>query len=67
MNNDIKFLFVIFSASSENKTRTYKKIENCRVVCYDFKTDQNSGIKEIPVTIVDSIESIFEEIYKIIV
>lgn len=67
LNNDIKFLFVIFSASSENKTRTYKKVENCRVVCYDFKTDQNSGIKEIPVTIVDSIESIFEEIYKIIV
>ena len=66
LNNDIKFLYVIFHATSENKTRTYKKEENCRVICYDFRTDKKSQEKNITPTIVDSIETIFEEIYNTI-
>ena len=67
LNEDIKLLYVIFHATSKNKTQTYKKVENCRVICYDFRTDKKSQEKNITPTIVDSIESIFEEIYNTII
>lgn len=67
LNNDIKFLYVIFHVTSKNKTRTYKNEENCRVICYDFRTDKKSHEKNITPTIVDSIETIFEEIYDTII
>lgn len=67
LDKNINFLYIIFSASSKIKTNTYKKVGGCRVVCYDFKTDKDSQIKGITPQIVDSIETIFEEIYETII
>lgn len=66
LDEDIVFLYVIFSCSSKNKAKTYKKVDNCRIVCYDFKTDKDSQIKGIEPKIIDSIELILDEIYTII-
>lgn len=67
LNENINFLYLIFSCSSERKANTYKKVENCRVVCYDFKTDNDSQVKGIEPKIVDPIECVLDEIYNIII
>lgn len=67
LDKNINFIYIIFSANSKLKTNTYKKVEACRVICYDFRTDKDSQIKGITPQIVDSIENIFEEIYETII
>ena len=42
-------------------------MDNCRIICTDFKTDPDSKIKGIEPQLVDPIENIFDEIYKKIV
>ncbi|MEN6290442.1 MAG: hypothetical protein ABFD07_00295 [Methanobacterium sp.] len=66
LNENIKFLYVILRSNSENKAKTYKKAEGCRVICCDLKTDKDSEIKEIKPQIDTLIEAIFEEIYQAI-
>lgn len=66
LDEDIRYLFVMFSCSSKQKSQTYKKVKDCRIICYDFKTDKSSKIKGITPQVVDPIEGIFEEIYDII-
>ncbi|MGB9940253.1 hypothetical protein [Methanosarcina sp.] len=66
LNENIKFLFVILRSSSKNKANTYKKVEGCRVICWDLKTDKDSKIKGIEPQIDTSIEDIFEEVYQTI-
>lgn len=63
LNGNIKFLYVILRSSSENKTNTYQKVDGCRVICYDLKTDKDSRNKRIKPTIVTPLEEIFEEVY----
>lgn len=63
LNENIDFKFIIFSCTSKKKSDTYKKVENCKVICYDFKIDEDSRIKGIQPQKVDCIENIFEEIY----
>ncbi|AKB64922.1 hypothetical protein [Methanosarcina mazei] len=66
LNENLKFLYVIFRSNSENKIDVYKKAEGCRIICYDLKTDKDSRIKGIKPQIVNSIEDIFEEVYQAI-
>lgn len=63
LNGNIKFLYVILRSSSKNKTNTYQKVDGCRVICYDLKTDKDNRNKRIKPTIVTPIEEIFEEVY----
>lgn len=66
LSPNLQFFFVIMHASQQ-KAKTYKKVSpNCRIICYDFKLDKESRIKQIQPKIIDSIESIFEDIKNII-
>ena len=66
LSSNLQFFFIIMN-TSQQKAETYKKASpNCRIICYDFKLDKESRIKQIQPKIIDSIESIFEDIkYKI--
>ena len=62
LSRDLKYYFIIFSAS-KLKSNTYKNtVDNCRVICINFKTDKESQIKRIQPNIIDPVESILEEI-----
>ena len=63
---EIKFLFIIFSASNK-KSKTYSNAEDCRVICKDFTTDVEEIKKGVNPSPVNSIESIFEEIYEMLI
>ena len=61
VSENIKFLFVIFSAS-EKKSKTYSNAEYCKVICKNFSTSiaaLKKGLVPVPV---NPIEEIFEEI-----
>lgn len=60
LNKDILFLYIIFNASS-GKTKTFKQVPYCRVVCNDFNL---MATKQIDPVIVDSIEKIYDEVYR---
>lgn len=66
LNENIKFLFVILRSNSENKSNTYRKVNGCRVICYDLKTDKDSKTKGIKPKIVTPIEDVFDEVYQAI-
>lgn len=57
LGRQLKYMFIIFQ-SSKIKTKTYKQLEGCRVICNDY------GLwhKSVEPIVVDSIESILEEI-----
>lgn len=62
----LEYFFIIFNASQQ-KAKTYKKISpNCRVLCYDFKVDQDSLIKQIQPKIIDPLEELFEDIKSVV-
>jgi len=62
----LEYFFIIFNASQQ-KAKTYKKISpNCRVLCYDFKVDRDSLIKQIQPKIIDPLEQLFEDIKSVI-
>ena len=66
LSPNLQFFFVIMNTSRQ-KAKTYKKASpNCRIICYDFKLDKDSIIKQIQPKIIDPIEIIFEDIKKII-
>lgn len=66
LSHHLEYYFILFNAS-ELKSSTYKKtVQNCRVVCYDFKTDKDSLIKRIHPKIIDPIEEIFEELKNVL-
>lgn len=54
----LKYLFIIFQ-SSKVKTKTYKQVPQCRVICNDYGLWHRS----IEPVIADPVESILEEIY----
>lgn len=58
LGSQLKYMFIIFQ-SSKTKTKTYKQLQGCRVICNDY------GLwgKSIAPKVVDSMESILEEIY----
>jgi len=54
----LKYMFVIFQCS-KTKTKTYKQLPGCRVICNDYGLWQRA----IDPKVADSVESILEEIY----
>jgi hypothetical protein len=57
INPQIYFYFIILN-SSPQKTKTYKKINNCKIICNYLKKEQ------LDYKIIDNIEDIFNEINK---
>ena len=62
IGKNTKFLYIIFHAS-KTKIQTYKKSPHCRIVCCNFDLNKDKCINP---RIIDSIESILEEIYETI-
>lgn len=63
---DLDYYYVIFNAS-KLKSKTYKNtVDNCKVLCYDFKTDNDSMEKMIQPKIVDPVEDVFDDFKQLI-
>lgn len=56
LGKSIRYLIVIFNAS-KTKTKTYKQIKDCRIIWNDYNKPEGRNFG-----VVDSLESIFEEI-----
>jgi hypothetical protein len=56
------FLYTILSVSP-SKVKVYKQVEGCRIVCTGLRTSSLNVTKHEFPRIIDSIESIFEEIH----
>lgn len=62
LSPNLEYFLIIFCAN-KLKSQTYKRtVHNCRVICYDFKVDQETLEKQIQPKIIDPVEEIFEEL-----